>query len=83
MDKDEAIRQLEEYVTKSDLELIKCCGNLIDCICNIIAIFSDRNSMESSSAAAFGVVSSLITGLFKVKVDSRKLIDLIVESPEV
>lgn len=83
MDKDEALKQLEEFVTHSDIELIKTCGGLIESICSIVSIFADRNSLESASAAALGTVSSLITGLFGVKVDAKKLINLIDESPEV
>lgn len=75
-------KELEEFVSPSDIPLFDLCINAIDDLVTITRIFSDRNSMESTSSLVLGTIKSVITAFTGKNVDSEALMNLINESED-
>ena len=73
-------RQLEEFVSPSDIPLFDIIISNLDAICTVADIFSDRNTSESTSSLILAIIKSTIDALTGLDVDLNKLNELLIES---
>lgn len=73
-------RQLEEFVSPSDIPLFDIITSNLDAICTVADIFSDRNTSESTSSLILAIIKSTIDALTGLDVDLNKLNELLIES---
>lgn len=73
-------RQLEEFVSPSDIPLFDIIISNLDSICTVADIFSDRNTSESTSSLILAIIKSTIDALTGLDVDLIKLNNLLIES---
>lgn len=80
MDNDNDIRsQLEEFVSPSDIPLFDLGVSAIDDLSTIVKIFSDRNSLESTSSFVLGIIKSVIAALTHRECELEEIVKLIHE----
>lgn len=80
MDNDNDIRnQLEEFVSPSDIPLFDLGVSAIDDLSTIVKIFSDRNSLESTSSFVLGIIKSVIVALTNRECELEEIVKLIHE----
>ena len=71
-------KQLEEFVSPSDIPLFEVVSSNIDSICTIKDIFSDRNSQENTYSFILGVIKSVIVSLTGREIDIEKIHNLLI-----
>ena len=80
MDENNDLRsQLEEFVSPSDIPLFDLGVSAIDDLTTIVKIFSDRNSLESTSSFVLGIIKSVIAALTHRECDLEEIVKLIHE----
>jgi hypothetical protein len=73
-------KQLEEFVSPSDIPLFDVIISNLDSICIVADIFSDRNTTESTSSLILAIIKSTIDALTGLNIDLKKLNELLIES---
>lgn len=71
--------QLEEFVSPSDIPLFDLGASAIDDLSTIVKIFSDRNSLESTSSFILGIIKSVIVTLTHRECEMEEIVRLIHE----